>query len=69
MLALLFNLSSHRFEQASTDRGCIDKCSVEILDPCKDEIQPHLHTNSGNIEQIFKTLKGQLFSHIIHFID
>lgn len=55
---LPFKLSISFSKDASTDRGCIDKCSVEILDPCKDEIQPHLNTNSGNIEQIFKTLKG-----------
>lgn len=40
-----------------TNRGCVDKCLLEILDPCKDEIQPHINTDEGNIEQIFKILK------------
>lgn len=51
------------FKKELTNRGCVDKCLLEILDPCKDEIQPHINTDEGNIEHIFKILKG-LFLHL-----
>lgn len=54
---LPFRLSLSFKKDESSNRGCIDKCLLEIMDACRDEIQPHLDTKNGNVEQIFKILK------------
>ena len=36
----------------------MQKYQLRILDACKDEIQSFFDANEGNIEQIFKILKG-----------
>jgi len=55
---VLFEIGITCGKDETTNKGCVQKYQLRILDACKDEIQSFFDANEGNIEQIFKILKG-----------